>query len=84
MGVVVRLSDKLSRIMQLTKKALEGRLAAVKGTLINLVNYSILCTTLCMEWVKGGKVMALSRKSDIAIKMITEMKHILDSIGVPK
>lgn len=85
----MRLSDKLSRIMQLTRKALEGREAAVKDetvkdTLIDLANYSILCTILYEEWVKGGKVIELSRKSEIAIKMITEMNRMLDSIGTPK
>jgi hypothetical protein len=89
MGVVVRLSDKLSRIMQLTRKALEGKEAAVKDetvkdTLIDLANYSILCTILYEEWVKGGKVIELSRKSEIAIKMITEMNRMLDSIGIPR
>jgi hypothetical protein len=88
-GIVVRLSDKLSRIMQLTRKALGGREAAVKDetvkdTLIDLANYSILCTILYEEWVKGGKVIELSRKSEIAIKMITEMNRMLDSIGIPK
>jgi len=34
--------------------------------------------------VKGGKVIELSRKSEIAIKMITEMNRMLDSIGIPK
>lgn len=89
MGIVVRLTDKLSRIMQLTRKTLEGREAAVKDetikdTLLDAANYSLLCIVLYEEWVKGGKVIELSRKSEVAIKMITEMNRMLDSIGIPK
>ena len=89
MGIVVRLSDKLSRIMQLTRKALEGHEAEVKDetikdTLLDLSNYGVLCAVLYEEWVKGGKVIELSRKSEIAIEMITEMNRMLDSIGIPK
>jgi hypothetical protein len=88
-GIVIRLTDKSSRIMQLTRKTLEGREASVKeesikDSLIDNAVYSLLCIILYEEWVKGGKVIELSRKSEIAIKMITEMNRMLDSIGIPK
>jgi hypothetical protein len=88
-SIVIRLTDKLSRIMQLTRKTLEGREASVKSetikdTLLDTSIYSLLCIMLYEEWVKEGKVIELSRKSEIAIKMITEMNRMLDSIGIPK
>jgi hypothetical protein len=67
-GIVVRLSDKLSRIMQLTRKALEGREAAVKDetvkdTLIDLANYR----RPLHNTVRG---MGEGRKSDRTLKEV--------------
>lgn len=84
-SIVVQLTDKLSRIMQLTRKTLEGREASVrdetiKDTFLDSAVYSLLCIVLYEEWVKGGKIIELSRKSEIAIKMITEMNRMLNSM----
>jgi len=60
MGVIVRISDKYSRITQLASKILQGENAAVKDeslkdTLIDLANYSLLAIILLEEWLKSKK-----------------------------
>jgi hypothetical protein len=56
-GVLVRLSDKYSRIVQLTNKALNGEEAevkeeSIKDTLVDLANYSVIAIILFEEWLK--------------------------------
>jgi hypothetical protein len=57
LGVLVRITDKYSRIVQLTRKTLDGKEAAVadekiQDTLIDLANYSILMIILYEEWLR--------------------------------
>lgn len=57
-GILVRMSDKYSRIASLVKKAKEGKEAAVqdeslRDTLIDLANYAIIAIT-AMEDAKEG------------------------------
>ena len=56
-GVLVRISDKYSRIVQLTNKALNGKEAevkeeSIKDTLVDLANYSVIAVILFEEWQK--------------------------------
>lgn len=55
LGVLVRITDKYSRIVQLANKALSDEEAAVKDesirdTLIDLANYCVLCVILFEQW----------------------------------
>lgn len=57
-GILVRMSDKYSRLPQLTIKLLNGEKPAVedesmKDTLIDLANYCLLCIILLEVWTKG-------------------------------
>ncbi len=56
-GVLVRISDKYSRITSLTSKALEGNEPSVtdeslRDTLIDMANYSLLAIILLEDWLK--------------------------------
>jgi hypothetical protein len=56
-GVLVRITDKYSRIVQLTNKALNGEEAevkeeSIKDTLVDLANYSVIAVILFEEWLK--------------------------------
>jgi hypothetical protein len=56
-GVLVRITDKYSRIVQLTNKPLNGKEAevkeeSIKDTLVDLANYSVIAVILFEEWLK--------------------------------
>lgn len=54
-GCEVRLSDKYSRVIEATKKIIEGKELSVsdekiEDTFLDLANYSLLCLVLYEEW----------------------------------
>jgi hypothetical protein len=57
MGVLIRITDKHSRLKQLTRKMMKDEAPAVadesfKDTLIDMANYCLICTVLFEEYEK--------------------------------
>jgi len=59
-GVLIRITDKHSRLKQLTAKILRGEVPAVtdetfKDTLIDMANYCLICSVLFEDYEKSLK-----------------------------